>query len=75
MGTFVIGIYKFFDYFSCEVFFLTNKVPILVTMTKNQGILLGIALILLFTGIALATTTTLTASSGVIIYAFSILPP
>jgi micrococcal nuclease len=38
-----------------------------VTMTKNQGILLGIALILLFTCIALATSS---ASSDVIIYAF-----
>jgi hypothetical protein len=36
-------------------------------MTKNQRILLGIALILLFTGIALATSS---ASSDVIIYAF-----
>jgi hypothetical protein len=45
-------------------------------MTKNQGLLLGLALILLFTGIALATSTALTASSGVvIIYAFSIPPP
>jgi hypothetical protein len=39
-------------------------------MTKNQRILLGIALILLFTAIALATTTTLSATSDVIIYAF-----
>jgi micrococcal nuclease len=39
-------------------------------MTKNQGLLLGIALLLLFTGIALATTTTSSASSDVIIYAF-----
>ena len=38
-------------------------------MTKNQGILLGIALMLLL-GIALATSTTISASSGVIIYAF-----
>jgi hypothetical protein len=44
-------------------------------MKKNQGLLLGIALMLLFTGIALATSTALTASSGVIIYAFSIPPP
>ncbi len=36
-------------------------------MNKNQGILLGIALILLFTGIAIATSS---ASSQVIIYAF-----
>ncbi|MGB3458244.1 MAG: hypothetical protein WBB08_02890 [Halobacteriota archaeon] len=41
-------------------------------MTKNQGILLGTALMLLFTGIALATSS---ASSDVIIYAFSIPPP
>jgi hypothetical protein len=39
-------------------------------MTKNQGLLLGIALILLFTGIALATSTTSSATSHVIIYAF-----
>ncbi len=39
-------------------------------MTKNQGLLLGLALILLLTGIALATTTALTASSGVVIYTF-----
>jgi hypothetical protein len=39
-----------------------------ITMTKNQGLILGIALTLLFTGIALATT--LTASSDVILYAF-----
>jgi hypothetical protein len=41
----------------------------LVRMNK-QGILLGIALMLLFTGTALATSTTISASSGVIIYAF-----
>ena len=41
----------------------------LVTMNK-QRILLGIALMLLLTGIALATSTTLSASSDVIIYAF-----
>jgi hypothetical protein len=39
-------------------------------MTKNQGILLAIALTLLFTGIALATSTTLSAPSDVILYAF-----
>jgi hypothetical protein len=44
-------------------------------MTKNQGLLLGIALTLLFTSIALATSTTITATSDVIIYAFSIPPP
>ena len=36
-------------------------------MTKNQGLLLGIALMLLFTGIALATSS---ATPHVIIYAF-----
>jgi hypothetical protein len=61
--------YKSFSIFSCEAF-LTHKVKISITMTKNQGLLLGIALILLFTGIALATSTALTASSGVIIHAF-----
>ena len=39
-------------------------------MNKKQGILLGTALILLFLGIALATSTTLSAPSNVIIYAF-----
>jgi len=39
-------------------------------MNKKQGILTGIALMLLFTGIALATSTTLSASSDVEIYAF-----
>jgi hypothetical protein len=37
-------------------------------MTKKQGTLLGIALTLLFTSIALATT--LSTTSDVIIYAF-----
>jgi hypothetical protein len=41
----------------------------LVRMNK-QGILLAIALILLFTGIALATSTTASATSDVILYAF-----
>jgi len=40
-------------------------------MNKNQGLLLGIALMLLFTGIALATSS---ASSDVIIYAFDSKP-
>jgi hypothetical protein len=44
-------------------------------MNKKQSILTGIALMLLFTGIALATTTTISAPSDVIIYAFSIPPP
>ena len=39
-------------------------------MNKNQGILLGTALMLLFTRIALATSTTLSASSDIEIYAF-----
>ncbi len=39
----------------------------LVTMNKKQGVLIGTALMLLFTGIALATSS---ASSNVIIYAF-----
>jgi micrococcal nuclease len=39
-------------------------------MNKNQRILLGIALTLLFTGTALATSTTSSATSDVIIYAF-----
>nr|CBH36797.1 hypothetical secreted protein [uncultured archaeon] len=39
-------------------------------MTKNQGLLLEIALLLLFTSVALATSTTISASSDVIIYAF-----
>ena len=41
-----------------------------MTMTKNQGLLLAITLTLLFTGIALATSTTLSSTSHVIIYAF-----
>jgi hypothetical protein len=39
-------------------------------MTKNQGLLLGITLILLFTSVALATSSTIFASSDVILYAF-----
>jgi hypothetical protein len=39
-------------------------------MNKKQAVLTGITLILLLTGIALATSTTISASSGVIIYAF-----
>ncbi len=53
--------------FSREAFFLLN-VDKIVTMNKNQRVLLGIALILLFTGVALATT--VSATSDVIIYAF-----
>jgi hypothetical protein len=37
---------------------------------NKQGILIGIALMLLFTGIALATSVTSSATSDVIIYAF-----
>ena len=39
-------------------------------MNKNQGLLIGIALVLLFTEIALATSTNLPSSSDVMIYAF-----
>ena len=39
-------------------------------MNKKQAVLIGIALILLLPGIALATSTTLSAPSNVIIYAF-----
>lgn len=39
-------------------------------MSKNQGVLTGIALTLLFTCIALATSTSLSATSDVIIYSF-----
>jgi len=39
-------------------------------MNTEQAILIGIALVLLFVGIALATSTNLSASSDVIIYAF-----
>ncbi|MBC8521596.1 MAG: hypothetical protein H8D26_06365 [Methanomicrobia archaeon] len=39
-------------------------------MNKKQGLLTGIALVLLFTGIVLATSTNLSASSDVEIYAF-----
>ena len=38
-------------------------------MSKNQGLLLEIAFLLLFTSVALATSTTASASSDVIIYA------
>jgi hypothetical protein len=48
-------------------FFLTKKVNISVRMNKKQAVLVGIAFMLLLTGIALATTS---ASSDVIIYAF-----
>ena len=47
---------------------LVIKLP--ARMNKKQAILIGIALVLLFAGIALATSTNLSASSDVIIYAF-----
>jgi hypothetical protein len=39
-------------------------------MNKTQAVSFGIRLMLLFTGIALSSSTTLTATSDVIIYAF-----
>ena len=39
-------------------------------MNTKQGIVIGITLICLFTGIALSTSTTVSATSDVIIYAF-----
>jgi hypothetical protein len=48
----------------------TNQVNISVSINKKPGLLLGIALMLLFTGIALATSTTSSTSSDVILYAF-----
>jgi hypothetical protein len=39
-------------------------------MNKNQGLLLEITLMLLFTSVALATSTTISASSDAIIYVF-----
>ena len=45
----------------------TNQVNILVRMNKKQGLLFGIALMLLFVGIAIATSS---ASSNIEIYAF-----
>ena len=39
-------------------------------MNKKQGILIGTALVLLFTGIALATSNNLSASPDIEIYAF-----
>ena len=44
-------------------------------MTKKPGILFVIALMLLFTGIALATSINLSASSGIVTYAFDQNPP
>jgi hypothetical protein len=40
-------------------------------MDTKQVVLIGIALLLLFTSVALATSTTIFASSDVIIYAFN----
>ena len=48
----------------------TNQVNISARMNKKQGVLFGIALVLLFTGIALPTSINLSASSNVVIYAF-----
>ena len=39
-------------------------------MNKKQTVSFGIALLLLFTSVALATSTTISATSDVIIYAF-----
>ena len=44
-------------------------------MNKKQSLLIGIALTLLFTGMALATSINLFASSDVEIYAFDQNPP
>jgi len=49
----------------------SDLINILVRINKKHGVLIGIALVLLFTGIALATSTNLSASSSdVVIYAF-----
>jgi len=48
---------------------------ILARMNKKQGIFIGIAFVLISTGIAIATSTTLSPSSDVIIYAFDQNPP
>jgi hypothetical protein len=53
----------------------TNHVTIPVRMNKKQRALFGIALVLLFTGIALATSINLSASPNVKIYAFDQNPP
>ena len=54
----------------------TNQVNISVRMNKKQAVLIGIALVLLFSGIALATSINLSASSSdVVIYAFDQNPP
>ena len=44
-------------------------------MNKKQAVLVGLALVLLFAGTALATSINLSASSDVIIYAFDQNPP
>jgi hypothetical protein len=43
-------------------------------MLKKQAVSIGITFMLLFTGVALAISPTLSATSDVIIYAFSIPP-
>ena len=48
----------------------TNQVNILARMNKKQAVLIEIVLMLLFTSVALATSTTASATSDVIIYAF-----
>jgi hypothetical protein len=48
----------------------TNQVHISVRMNKKKTLLFGIALVLLFTGIALATSNNISAYSDVEIYAF-----
>jgi hypothetical protein len=50
----------------------TNQLHVSITMNKKQAVLTGIALILLLTGITLATSTAISATSDVIIYAFTI---
>jgi hypothetical protein len=65
---------KAFRFFPHEAFFLLN-VDKIVTMNKKHEILLEIALVLLFTGIALATSINLSASSDIVIYAFDQNPP
>ena len=48
----------------------TIAINILSRIAKNKRIVLGTALMLLFTGIALATSSASSASSNVLIYAF-----
>jgi hypothetical protein len=60
----IIGVGLFFKF---KMYISLSKVS---KMTKNQGLLLRIALMLLFTGIALATSSIISATSHVILYAF-----